>query len=486
MLLVNNILLINNANNFLDPHSLISSFSTSTQYIMENQYEELNRLTKIITIECALYDSNKKICCAYDDCQSNKITFKYFDDKEEHIHPLFQCNNCNRSFICKSYENKCPREECIESTDVKFKYYNNTKYDQPRFMCKHCKKLYAPFPQRKPHPSGYLNKGQIIEPPKYTNQIKECPTCHIYGVSCHKFYGCNNGNHDQPRYKCDKCRTIFSPFKKKLNKSKDEKTTKDYVKDYSHINMPCHQSLASNSNIYNDSNNSVMQHQNYDMTSNPLIQQDHQNWHDNVYGGFPWLNNKPSWYNEISFQHEPVDMFSTLNPNICVQPSNDSNNIHQNEEHLWSTNSQHFNIPTQLAPQKCMTLHAPPIEIPQFDHWRGSPNVVCATTQNSSIATLDQNEEQYMNSQNPILRGHVARSCIEAPSHDFTFTYGPTNANLVNLQQNNFSIGVELQQGNYSMDGYQHHANLLPGTTCEEHHSLEYGQEECYSQILSK
>jgi hypothetical protein len=173
--------------------------------IMEGQYEGSNDIVQI-----SMY---KNICPG---CGSEKISFKYYNNKEQADHPLFECKNCLLKFICTSYENRCPQNTCM-STDVKFKYYNNKKPDQPRFECNKCNKLYNCFPQRISHLNGY-KKGHVIEPSKHTRKIKECPSCHTSSATDHKFYGCNNNDEDQPRYKCGNkaCKKIFTPFKKKI------------------------------------------------------------------------------------------------------------------------------------------------------------------------------------------------------------------------------------------------------------------------------
>ena len=52
----------------------------------------------------------------------------------------------------------CPR---CQSTRYKFKYLNNRKHDQPRYLCLDCKKFYGLHAQkgaRRPHPGGYTKR----------------------------------------------------------------------------------------------------------------------------------------------------------------------------------------------------------------------------------------------------------------------------------------------------------------------------------------
>jgi hypothetical protein len=94
---------------------------------MNDQHEEPHDTNNSYTIQIASYEG----MCPKKDCKSRKVTFKYYENEEEHDLPLFQCKDCNVSFICTKYENKCPRETC-KSTNVTFKYFNNNKKNQPK------------------------------------------------------------------------------------------------------------------------------------------------------------------------------------------------------------------------------------------------------------------------------------------------------------------------------------------------------------------
>ena len=68
-------------------------------------------------------------------------------------------------------EKVCP---CCQSTRYKFKYLNNRKRDQPRYLCLECKKFYGLHAQkgaRRSHPGGYTKRKIEI------NVLKElCPS----------------------------------------------------------------------------------------------------------------------------------------------------------------------------------------------------------------------------------------------------------------------------------------------------------------------
>lgn len=157
----------------------------------------------------------------------------------------------------------CPK--CGEKPS-KFLYNNNNTRYQVRVQCLRtdCKHKYQLFAFRKLHPNGY-KKVKITEPELYVGCIKVCPGC---GCSDVKFYGLNNNDAIQARYKClnPVCKKLFTPFgnshKKKQNHQ--ELTTVD-----SHVvdNVECIERTSMNDLQYSTSNDqSPMTH-----VVNPLV-----------------------------------------------------------------------------------------------------------------------------------------------------------------------------------------------------------------------
>lgn len=108
----------------------------------------------------------------------------------------------------------CP--EC-GGKDYKPKYNNNHNPEQLRVECTNCRHMFQLHPKRKPHRGGY-KKAKVEEPAQYRVLIKRCDRC---GEMNAKFYGLNNNDPLQPRYKCfnTMCKRVFTPFKKSRLKS---------------------------------------------------------------------------------------------------------------------------------------------------------------------------------------------------------------------------------------------------------------------------
>lgn len=113
--------------------------------------------------------------------------------------------------VYKAVTKTCP---FCSSVDVEFKFLNNNKFEQPRYKCLVCKKLftYNPSSRRKRHPQGYLKiaSNDVAAQSLPDNATVMClnPSCGKLGTSRFLFY--NNGKVEQPRYKCGACDTTFT------------------------------------------------------------------------------------------------------------------------------------------------------------------------------------------------------------------------------------------------------------------------------------
>ena len=144
----------------------------------------------------------------------------------------------------------CPK--CGEKPS-KFLYNNNNTRYQVRVQCLRtdCKHKYQLFAFRKLHPDGY-KKVKITESEQYVGRVKVCPGC---GRSDVKFYGLNNNDAIQARYKCLNlvCKKLFTPFGNSCKKKRNyqELTTVD-----SHVvdNLECIQRTSMNDLQYSTSN----------------------------------------------------------------------------------------------------------------------------------------------------------------------------------------------------------------------------------------
>lgn len=141
---------------------------------------------------------------------------------------------------------ECPR---CKSKFVKFKYFNNKKSTQPRYQCLSCKDFFThggkklPTDSASPSPGGsavtpslvadmtsivpYQQQQQLEgrgkerkrkakEPPELANVEKICRKC---GSKNTAFKYLNNGQQDQPRYKCLDCKGMFQLHNKRVRPS---------------------------------------------------------------------------------------------------------------------------------------------------------------------------------------------------------------------------------------------------------------------------
>ena len=109
-----------------------------------------------------------------------------------------------------------PQDECPKCGGLEWKglYFNNKNNKQVRVQCLRtdCKHKFQRFSFRKSHPDGY-KKAKAMEPEEYVGLVKVCSSC---GCSNAKFYGINNKDVQQARYKClnSECKKLFMPFSK--------------------------------------------------------------------------------------------------------------------------------------------------------------------------------------------------------------------------------------------------------------------------------
>lgn len=139
---------------------------------------------------------------------------------------------------------ECPR---CKSKYVKFKYFNNKKATQPRYQCLSCKDFFthggkklttdsaSPSPgdsavnpalmeamtslvpyQQQLEGRGKERKRKAKEPPELANLEKICRKC---GSKNTAFKYLNNGQQDQPRYKCLDCKGMFQLHNKRVRPS---------------------------------------------------------------------------------------------------------------------------------------------------------------------------------------------------------------------------------------------------------------------------
>lgn len=135
---------------------------------------------------------------------------------------------------------ECPR---CNSKEVKFKYFNNKKLNQPRYQCLSCKDFFthggkklateAASPSASVQlmlPDGSFNilpiqsldgkgkerKRKAKEPPQFAGMEKLCRKC---GSKNTAFKYLNNGQLDQPRYKCLDCKGMFQLHNKRVRPS---------------------------------------------------------------------------------------------------------------------------------------------------------------------------------------------------------------------------------------------------------------------------
>lgn len=108
------------------------------------------------------------------------------------------------------------QDECPRCGGLAWKglYFNNNNMHQARLQCLRtdCGHKFQRFSFRKAHPDGYKKmKGK--EPEEYVDLVKVCYSC---GCSDAKFYGVNNKDVHQARYKClnSACKKLFTPFSK--------------------------------------------------------------------------------------------------------------------------------------------------------------------------------------------------------------------------------------------------------------------------------
>ncbi|KAG0562327.1 hypothetical protein KC19_9G137400 [Ceratodon purpureus] len=138
---------------------------------------------------------------------------------------------------------ECPR---CKSKYVKFKYFNNKKLNQPRYQCLSCKDFFTHggkklateavspsaggsavspmlvdgmagvLPYQQAESKGKERKRKAKEPPQFANMEKLCRKC---GSKNTAFKYLNNGQQDQPRYKCLDCKGMFQLHNKRSRPS---------------------------------------------------------------------------------------------------------------------------------------------------------------------------------------------------------------------------------------------------------------------------
>ena len=138
---------------------------------------------------------------------------------------------------------ECPR---CKSKYVKFKYFNNKKLNQPRYQCLSCKDFFTHggkklateavspsaggsdvnpmlvegmtslVPYQQAENKGKERKRKAKEPPQFANMEKLCRKC---GSKNTAFKYLNNGQQDQPRYKCLDCKGMFQLHNKRVRPS---------------------------------------------------------------------------------------------------------------------------------------------------------------------------------------------------------------------------------------------------------------------------
>lgn len=94
----------------------------------------------------------------------------------------------------------------VESTDHRFKYYDNKKTNQPRFQCGQCKRLFTVGSHGRPQGKTYKKKRNV-DPPELQGLLRDCPHCGVADNSRFKYY--NNNRMSQPRFKCLSCGMQF-------------------------------------------------------------------------------------------------------------------------------------------------------------------------------------------------------------------------------------------------------------------------------------
>ena len=108
------------------------------------------------------------------------------------------------------------QDECPKCGGLEWKrlYCNNKNSEQVRVQCLQtdCKHKFQRFSSRRSHPDGY-KKAKATEPEEYVGLVKVCSSC---GGSDAKFYGINNKDVQQARYKClnSEWKKLFTPFSK--------------------------------------------------------------------------------------------------------------------------------------------------------------------------------------------------------------------------------------------------------------------------------
>lgn len=134
---------------------------------------------------------------------------------------------------------KCPR--CF-SVNAKFKYLNNKKVEQPRYLCLSCNNQFTHggkvAPARVDSTTTSLEditvgfsggdgvtgktmrKRKAQEPQKFVGLKKECPNCHSEDA---EFKYLNNKKEDQPRYKCLQCQQLYQFLPKRTRLINAEK-----------------------------------------------------------------------------------------------------------------------------------------------------------------------------------------------------------------------------------------------------------------------
>ena len=122
-----------------------------------------------------------------------------------------------------------PQDECPKCGSLEWKglYFNNKNPQQVRLQCLRtdCKHKFQRFSFRKSHPGGY-KKAKATELEEHAGLVKVCSSC---GCSNAKFYGINNNDVQQARYKClnSECQKLFTPFSKPRANVKRSTTAED-------------------------------------------------------------------------------------------------------------------------------------------------------------------------------------------------------------------------------------------------------------------
>lgn len=95
------------------------------------------------------------------------------------------------------------------SSNVKYKYLNNKKAEQPRYRCMDCKKMFTVGDHNRPKP-GHYTKTRNKDPDEFRGLDTQCAYCFVVNLAKFKYY--NNKpkyGKTQPRFVCLACDRQF-------------------------------------------------------------------------------------------------------------------------------------------------------------------------------------------------------------------------------------------------------------------------------------